>query len=198
LVPVETLSPAAMTVLRRIYEEGFPPRERADFAAVTNARQEAELSLALIGDGQPSGFAMLRPLGGTGWIYLRYLVVDSVQRGQGLGGLLWEQLTARLREAGYTLLVFDVEDPDEPDRDPAEIEIRHRRIRFYQRQGASLLPVTGYRTPDVAADSSGWSPMRLMTAPLSGAAPEAGSIVEAVYRFRWELEPGDFPETERT
>jgi GNAT superfamily N-acetyltransferase len=198
LVPVETLSPAAMTVLRRIYEEGFPPHERADFTAVTAARQDAELSLALISDGQPAGFALLRPLGGTGWIYLRYLVVDSAQRGQGLGGLLWEQLTARLREAGFTLLVLDVDDPDEPGCGPDEVEVRLRRIRFYQRHGASLLPVAGYRTPDVAADSSGWAPMRLMTAPLSGVAPDAGSIVEAVYRYRWELEPGDFPETERT
>jgi GNAT superfamily N-acetyltransferase len=203
LEPVETLSPAALAVLRRIYEEGFPPHERAGFAAVTAERRDDELALALVDDGQPAGFAMLRPLGDTGWIYLRYFVVDSAQRGQGLGGLLWEQLTARLRQEGYTLLVLDVDDPDEPGRDPAEVEIRHRRIRFYQRHGASLLPVTGYRTPDVAAASigrrsAGWSPMRLITAPLSGVAPDAGSIVEAVYRYRWELEPGDFPGTERT
>jgi hypothetical protein len=31
---------------------------------------------------------MLRPLGSTGWIFLRYFEVDQAQRGQGLGGLL--------------------------------------------------------------------------------------------------------------
>ena len=56
---------------------------------------------------------MLRPLDSTGWVFLRYFVVDQGQRGQGLGGLLWEQLTARLRNAGFTLLVFDIEDPDD-------------------------------------------------------------------------------------
>jgi hypothetical protein len=44
--------------------------------------------------------------------------------------------------------------------------------------------------------------MLLMTAPLSApladrpAAPDpgqAGAIVAAVYRFRWQLEPGQFP-----
>ena len=55
-----------MTVLRRIYEEGFPPHQRAGFAAVTVQREEGELALALTGGGQPCGFAMLRPLGVTG------------------------------------------------------------------------------------------------------------------------------------
>ncbi len=202
LEPAETLDPAAMTVLRRIYEEGFPPHQRADFAAVIAQRREDELALALVEDGQPSGFAMLRPLGSTGWIFLRYFVVDQAQRGQGLGGLLWEQLTARLKDAGFTLLVFDIEDPDEPGCEPGEAALRFRRLRFYQRHGASLLPVTGYRAPHVAPETSGESPMLLMTAPLSAqlsggpAAPDpghAGAIVAAVYRFRWQLEPGQFP-----
>jgi GNAT superfamily N-acetyltransferase len=202
LEPAETLDPAAMTVLRRIYEEGFPPHQRADFAAVTAQRREDELALALVGAGQPSGFAMLRPLGSTGWIFLRYFVVDQARRGQGLGGLLWEQLTARLKDAGFTLLVFDIDDPGEPGCEPGEAGLRFRRLRFYQRHGASLLPVTGYRAPHVAPETSGESPMLLMTAPLSAppsdrpAAPDPGqarAIVEAVYRFRWQLEPGQFP-----
>ena len=198
----ETLDPAAMTVLGRIYEEGFPPHQRADFAAVTAQRRDDELALALVGGGQPSGFAMGRRLGSTGWIFLRYFVVDEAKRGRGLGGLLWEQLTGWLKDAGFTLLVFDIDDPDEPGCEPGEAGLRFRRLRFYQRHGASLLPVTGYRAPHVAPDTSGESPMLLMTAPLSGslsdrpAAPDprqAGAIVAAVYRFRWQLEPGQFP-----
>jgi len=197
LEPAETLSPAAMTGLRRIYEEGFPPHQRVGFAAVTAAREEGELALALTGGGHPCGFAVLRPLGGTGWVFLRYFVVDRARRGQGLGGVLWERLTEWLRDAGFTLLVFDIEDPEEP-AGPDQTGLRFRRLRFYQRHGASLLPVTGYRAPHAAPESSGWSPMLLMTAPLSGrqAPPDAGrarAIVEAVYRFRWQLEPEQFP-----
>jgi GNAT superfamily N-acetyltransferase len=197
LEPADTLSTQAMTALSRIYEEGFPPFQRDDFAAVTTQRRDGELALALLRDGQPCGFAMLRTLGGTGWIYLRYFVVDVAQRGQGLGGLLWDHLVAYLDGAGYTLLVFDVDDPNEPDEQPDEVVQRHRRIRFYERHGASLLPVTGYRTPDVAPGAAGWAPMLLLTAPLvPGPPPDADgvrAIVDAVFRFRWELEPGQFP-----
>jgi GNAT superfamily N-acetyltransferase len=198
LVSVDALSPAGLAGIKSIYEQGFPPHERAGFAAVTSQRRDDELALALVSDGQPAGFAMLRPLGDTSWVFLRYLVVDGARRGQGLGGRLWDKLTAWLREAGFTLLVFDVEDPDEPGCDQGQVFERLRRIRFYEKQQASLLPVTGYQAPHVAPGDSGWMPMRLMTAPLDGypAGPDAGrarDIVDAVYRFRWQLEPGQRP-----
>jgi len=198
LEPAETLSPAAMAGLRRIYEAGFPPRQRASFTAVTSQRQDGDLALALTGGGQPCGFAVLSPLGSTGWIFLRYFVVDHGRRGQGLGGLLWERLTAWLRETGFTLLVLDVEDPDEPASGTGQGGAWFRRIRFCQRHGASLLPAAGYRAPHGAPEASGWPPMLLITAPLSGSpaaldASRARGVVDAVYRFRRELEPGDFP-----
>jgi GNAT superfamily N-acetyltransferase len=199
LESVDDLGPEETACLRSIYEDGFPPYQRDSFEVVTAGRQEGELALALTDrTGVPCGFAMLRPLGDTGWIFLRYFVVDSSQRGQGLGGVLWDLLTARLSTAGYTLLVFDVEDPKEPSCEPVQSEIRFRRIRFYQRHGASLLPVTGYHAPHVAPESSGWSPMLLMTAPLAGAQPlteqilDSQAVASAVYRFRYELEPDDF------
>ena len=202
LEPLETLPLPAVDDVRRIYAEGFPPHQRANFAEVSERRRGDESALALVRGGQPCGFAMLRSLGDTGWIYLRYFVVDRHQRGQGLGGVLWDQLAARLRAAGFTLLVFDVDDPAEPGQGPDEATIRSRRISFYERHGARLLPVTGYRTPRVAphAGDPGWAPMLLMAATLAGnpAGPRPGpddrrvrAVVDAVYRYRWELDPGD-------
>ena len=52
LESAETLDPAAMTVLRRIYEEGFPPHQRADFPAVTAQRREDELAFGIGVGGQ--------------------------------------------------------------------------------------------------------------------------------------------------
>jgi GNAT superfamily N-acetyltransferase len=202
LEPLETLPLPAVGDVRRIYEEGFPPHQRADFAEVSERHRGDESALALVRDGQPGGFAMLRSLGDTGWSYLRYLVVDRHQRGQGLGGVLWDQLTAWLRAAGFTLLVFDVDDPAEPGQEPGETSIRSRRIGFYERHGARLLPVTGYRTPHLAprAGDQDWAPMLLMAAALAGdsAGPQPGSgsgqlraVVDAVYRYRWGLDPRD-------
>jgi GNAT superfamily N-acetyltransferase len=194
LEPVEALGPAAVADVRRIYEEGFPPHQRADFADLTDRRQDGEFALALVATGRPCGFAMLRPLGGTGWVFLRYFVVDSRQRGRGLGGLLWDQLTARLRADGFTLLVFDVDDPAEPGCEPDEVRVRSRRIGFYQRHGARLLPVTGYRTPHVAphAAEPDWTPMLLMAGSLGDSPADlpVRAVVDAVYRYRWQTEPG--------
>jgi len=191
LEPADTLGAAATAALRRIYEDGFAPHLRAEFGAVTGQRQPGELALALVRAGRPCGFTMLRPLGGTGWIFLRYFVVDHQVRGLGLGGIMWDMLTARLREDGYTLLVFDVEDPGEPGCGPAQERIRARRIRFYERHGARLLPLRGYRTPH----GNGWTPMLLLAAPLDGGQPDFGparcqSIVSAVHKYRWQLDPG--------
>jgi GNAT superfamily N-acetyltransferase len=205
LVPVESLDSAGIGHVRRIYEDGFPPHLSSSFASITSGRQPGELALALTGDGEPCGFAMLRPLGPTGWIFLRYFVVDATRRGRGLGGVLWQQLTSHLREAGYSLLVFDVEDPAEPGCDQEELKIRQRRISFYRRHRASVLPVAGYRTPHSGGDGeSHWTPMVLMAASLSPgggdpAADPAGvrEIVEAVYRHRWSL-PVDHPQVGRT
>jgi GNAT superfamily N-acetyltransferase len=211
LVPVESLDSAGIGHVRRIYEDGFPPHLSSSFESITSGREPGELALALTGDGAPCGFAMLRPLATTGWIFLRYFVVDATQRGRGLGGVLWQQLTSHLREAGYSLLVFDVEDPAEPGCDQEELKIRQRRITFYRRHRASVLPVAGYRTPHSGGDGDGdgeppphWTPMVLMAASLSPgggdpAADPAGvrEIVEAVYRHRWSL-PVDHPQVGRT
>jgi GNAT superfamily N-acetyltransferase len=204
LEPVDDLDPGRVSEIRRIYEDGFAPHLRADFASLTTGREDDESALALMQGGEPRGFVMVRPLGGTGWMFLRYLVAG--QRGQGLGGIMWDQLMAWLREAGYPLLVWDVEDPDEPGCDPAEVQIRNRRIRFYERHGGHLLPVRGYGNPhdddsvsnDIGNDGTGsdgrphWTPMRLMAAATADAGlPGTPAIVAAVYRYRWRLESDD-------
>jgi GNAT superfamily N-acetyltransferase len=195
LEPVEALDTTAVAAVRRIYEEGFPDRLRADFASLTDEREDGEAALALVRGRQPCGFAMLRRLGVTGWTYLRYFVVDQRLRGQGLGGIMWDLLTARLRAEGCTLLVFDVEDPGEPGCGPAELQVRTRRVGFYRRHDAVVLPVRGYQTPHGSADGDGWTPMLLMAAPVAAGGPapgagEARAIVSAVYQHRWRLEPG--------
>lgn len=193
--PVELLGSDAVRELRRIYEAGFPAHLRADFDELTDRRQPGELAFALVDAGWPCGFAVLRPLGDTGWTFMRYFVVDAARRGRGLGGIFWKQLVERLRGSGCTLLIFDVEDPGEPACGPEESLIRLRRISFYLRQGACLLPVRGYRTPHGSLRRLDWTPMVLMAAPLnsriavgeSGVTPD--EIVAAVYWHRWSLPP---------
>jgi len=195
LEPVEALDRAAVDALRRIYEDGFPARLRADFTSLTDKREDGEDALALVGGCQPYGFAVLRRLGDTGWSFLRYFVVDQGQRGRGLGGVMWDILVARLRTEERTMLVFDVEDPAEPGCTAAESQLRSRRVGFYERHGAVVLPVRGYQTPHGNGDEDVWTPMLLMAAPVAASTPvpgagEALAIASAVYQYRWRLEPG--------
>jgi GNAT superfamily N-acetyltransferase len=187
LEPVDDLDPAQVNRVRGIYEDGFAPHLRAGFATLTSGREADESALALMRGGEPHGFVMLRPLGDSGWMFLRYFVAG--QRGQGLGGAMWDQLMAWLRDHGYLLLVWDVEDPDEPGPGPDEVTIRQRRIRFYERHGGRLLPVRGYGNPH----GDDWTPMRLMAVPVAGgeAWPDTPAVVSAVYRHRWRLDPRD-------
>ncbi|GAB3893719.1 hypothetical protein GCM10029964_070960 [Kibdelosporangium lantanae] len=108
-------------------------------------------------------------------MFLRYFVVGS--RGGGLGGRMWSLLRSALGPT--TPVVFDVEDPGEPGISAEEKAIRQRRIAFYNRLGAVLLPVTGYSPPH--GDST--DPMLLMATEST----EASRTVRAVYQHRYGL-----------
>jgi hypothetical protein len=104
---------------------------------------------------------------------------------------LWKLLTRAMADAGHTRIVFDVEDPTETS-DPAEALIRRRRIGFYERLGAQLLPVNGYMPPH--GDDT--HPMLLMAADLDVRATrilgdDLRDVLIAGYRYRYGLAPGD-------
>ncbi len=202
LVPAADLDPAALAEVRAIYEDAFRAELRVPFESLL-----ADQFLTAIGDGQadegapakglagedssgPCGFAVLRRLGPTGWIYLRYFAVGS--RGRGLGSAAFTTLLQAMTEAGHRRLIWDVEDPAESGAGEAEVHLRLRRIKFYTRLGGRLLPIRGYHTPDAA----GPHPMRLMAADLGRSSrPIVGAdlrqLVLAVYRYRFELDDAD-------
>lgn len=192
LVEADSLGAAELERVREIYEDGFPPHLRAPFADLLTDR-----AFALVAE-EPIGFAVLRPLATTKWVFLRFFVAGS--RGHGVGSLLWEHLTRAMAEAGFTRMVHDVEDPAEPHVDPAEVAVRNRRIAFYERNGARLLPVESYLPPH--GDEEPHS-LRLMavdldrspTPPIVGA--DLRAVVEAVYEHRYGLTATD-PVVRRT
>jgi hypothetical protein len=124
-------------------------------------------------------------------VFLRYFVVGD--RGRGLGAILWDEVRREMAREGFTRIVYDVEDPAEAGIDDAEETIRHRRIAFYTRLGAVLLPVNGYHQPNedeshtmllMAADLT-----RQQTAPIVG--DDLRDTVLAVYRHRYGLSDSD-------
>jgi GNAT superfamily N-acetyltransferase len=191
LVPLLSLDNRMRQQARDVYEAGFPAALRAPFRDLVDV-QPGEHAVALV---QPSdrvlGLALVRDLPGTRWTFLRYFVVAADRRGTGLGTQLWAALTQDLVEQGRTRLTFDVEDPDDADAADAERAERLRRIRFYQRLGATLLPVTGY-APPAHGEGDVDVPLRLLAAPLGAVVPpplgaELADLVRAVYAGRYGL-----------
>lgn len=192
LVEATTLGEHDLALVRTIFEEAFPEDLQVPFADLF-----ADRMLVLVDESGPAGMALVRdlvdPLADTGWTFLRYYAVG--RKGAGLGSVMWEKLTTQLATEGRTLLVWDVEDPDEPGLDGDHVVEHHRRIAFYERLGARLLPVVGYLPPH----DDGHAPhLRLMDQALVDVAePRLRDLVEAVYRLRYRLQ-ADHPAVMRT
>ncbi len=176
---------AQLAAVRAIYEDAFPADLRADFDSLLADRLVVRLDEA----GAPEGLAVLRPLGDTGWVFLRYYAVGV--RGGGVGTAMLGELAALLGTEGSTLLVWDVEDPDEPGLGVHEVEEHRRRIAFYERAGGVLLPVRDYAPPH-GDDLDDHAPhLRLMCLPLSPGtpAPPARDVLLAAMTLRYDLAP---------
>lgn len=145
-----------LTAARRIYEDSFPLRQREPFDELIASIQLGDSAGWVQLDGESTiGIAVVLPMS-VGWQFLEYFAVDSSVRDKGYGTALWE---AMLREDAVRRLIFEVEDPaDAPD--PAERELRRRRIIFYQRLGATLVEYVHYVVPDVVGAKT--EPLLLM------------------------------------
>ena len=165
VVPLDEMPEGAQAVVQAIYEEAFPVRQRVPFEElVEGARSGDELALVGLENGRPIGLAFLSRLESARHLFLEYFAVASDLRGAGHGASLWTALRQQLaaRELGLPI-VLEVEDPAEKQIDAAEAAHRARRVRFWEKAGAIVLPVDGYVIPDVGGDGS--EPMRLMWMP---------------------------------
>lgn len=192
LVAFSGLDAAHQAAVRHVYESSFPLALRAPWEDITAGRPDERL-LVLLDSGRPVGFALIRHLGETSMSFIRYFVVDAQRRGGGHGSALLSALVSHLRDAGRSMLLLDVEDPDgRPDESP-ERRDDLRRIEFYRRHGVDLLAVRDYSPPDHGQE--GEEPRLLLMgsslAEVGGdvVGPVLREAVTAVYRYRYGLGP---------
>lgn len=202
LVAFAGLDHAHQSAVREVYESSFPLALRAPWEEIMAGRPDEQLLVLLDEDSReesPVGLVLVRHLGDTSMSFMRYFVVDARRRGRGHGSALFATLAARLRDAGRSILLLDVEDPDQRPDDSPERRDDLRRIDFYRRHGVHMLAVREYFPPDHGQD--GEQPrLLLMGAPLTdaaegfllGPAPEGPALrdaVTAVYLHRYGLDP---------
>ena len=178
------VSAGQLEQVRAIYAEAFPPELSADFDSLLADR----LVVRVAEDGTAEGLAVLRPLGGTGWVFLRYYAVGV--RGGGVGTAMLGELGDLLGSEGSRLLVWDVEDPDEEGISQEHVVEHRRRIAFYERAGGVLLPVTDYAPPHGDDLGDHVPHLRLMCLPLAGAeVPPTRDVLLAAMTLRYDLDP---------
>lgn len=161
---VSELGADVVAELRSTYEEAFPPELRVPFDDLL-----VDHVLGFVDADGPVGLGVVRDLP-DGSAFLRYFV--AVRKGSGSGTRMWAALEDWARDRDAPLLLLDVEDPAEEVGDADETAIRERRVVFYERNGAQVLPIVGY-APDHGSAMHGHAPhMRLLVAEL-GLAPDA-------------------------
>jgi GNAT superfamily N-acetyltransferase len=150
--------------IQRIYLNSFPPEEREDFSEHLRGILEGRVILFVAeNEGCLVGFATVSQLTCQPIWFLEYIAVSQELQGQGLGSLLFRHVVEEMRSRGdVSGLLFEVE--------PAEHEVeeerrmRERRIAFYRKNGADVLPgCEAYRMPNLAGEGS--IPMLLMWLP---------------------------------
>jgi len=123
----------------------------------------------------PLGYAVMRHFP-TARTFLRFLVVSPGQRGSGVGSAAWPLLLRHVSSTGRLTLCWDVEHPRQSGLSAEERSLRARRVAFYQRLGATLLPLANYSNPH---GDGAEVPMLLFAQGADGAAgPLAGSEAE--------------------
>ncbi len=190
LASLDTVSDGLRAGVQALYEEAFPPRQREPFADIVAAsRDGAGIALVPVDGEQPVGLAFLSSLGAAGPLFLEYFAIAADRRGAGVGQALWHAVADALAVRGEpAAVVLEVEDPAEAQIAAEEVAQRERRVRFWQRVGARMLPVSGYIVPTL--DEDGTEPLLLMwIAPPGAADPDLHDLVVALYEHGYRLDP---------
>ncbi len=119
--------------VRALYEESFPPEERKPFRIITRWVRRGSAHIFVLDDGGPCAMAVTMEVPGV--TLLDYLAVDPARRGEGLGGLVLDELSARFAQ-GVFFLEIERQDDGAPNA-----EQRRRRRQFYLQHGMTATNV---------------------------------------------------------
>jgi hypothetical protein len=140
-------------------------------------REGKGLALRASDESGTIGLATTHLLRQPAAVFLVYLAVDARHRGRGLGRQLlehaWSESLARSRDA--LGMIWEVDAAPPPGAEPTEGY--RRRLAFYERCGAALLPAP-YLQPPV--DGRTILPMQLMFRPAADGSPPNAETVRAM------------------
>jgi GNAT superfamily N-acetyltransferase len=162
LIPLTSPHAAEAPAVRLLYDTAFAADERVPWERLwhwymildENFRSVFWIAVTA-GHGEVIGLAFFGYFRQQNLGYFTYLATQPDLRGRGLGAWLCEQVFEAVRQLAQVergtdprLIFWEVRRPEDA-ADAAEAEYRRRRIAFYERLGAGVLPID-YTCPAVA------------------------------------------------
>lgn len=142
--------------VRSLYEEAFPASERTSWPLLVDQVRTGERALGRIRSSTSEdlvGFVITASLDDDRpkTVLIEYLAVDHRRRGQGIGRSALTSILHELHEQGTQLAVLEAESPLDDAANQEQVELRRRRIGFYERCGAIVRPSPAFHeVPDLA------------------------------------------------
>jgi len=136
-------------LLKKTYEESFPPNERRNFSLIDNLiKQENRFCMSGLYKGEEYvGF--ISEWHFKSFLYIEHFAIEPSQRNQQIGFTVLKQFT----EIQNKPIILEVEIPHN--------ELSKRRISFYKRIGFTIDNHIYFQPPYHETD--GWFEMRLMS-----------------------------------
>ena len=157
-----------------IYESSFPANERQSLDTINfRLKIGKEVLFAAILKKEIVGIGFLFDLLGSDFLLLDYLAVKQNHRGKQVGERLFSHLKT-YSENRKKHLLMEVDDPEFGD-DKTQ---RHKRIAFYQKNGAQWLKDVKYILP--ALDDSEQTEQILMLVPQNSKSEFSGEEIKAL------------------
>lgn len=176
---LSSVSQPAFEQFYAIYVEALPRSEQKRRIQLERMLQREDYIFLVVHDkDQLRGFAIAYLSEAYPFYLLEYMAVEAAQRNKGYGELLYHALYSAVaaRTGTSPSVLIEVDSPDEYSEDQA---IRQRRVGFYQRCGAQIVPCLDYLLP---MDEAGAPPaMRLMIAGPQPSKVEMGRWLEDVF-----------------
>lgn len=155
----------------------FPADERPKREQMIELAKSGFIRTHILTDGEEE-YAYVMAAQQGDYVLYTHIAVFAGHRGSGLGSTLLALLNDMYRDT--RVQVLEVENPEATD-DPKELEIRNRRIRFYQHAGFAIVP--GIRYVLFGVD------MWIMVRTQDGVIPPGGEVLEALRGLYYEQLP---------
>jgi GNAT superfamily N-acetyltransferase len=145
-IAIDSLSNDLLLPWLDLYETAFPPEERVLVSNILeilkgmDKGKKSSFKILAATDSRQNfvGMALYELNLKICCAFLWYLAITPKNRGHGLGNNFYQEIIGQVQKAGYQVMFFEVEMPENVDSIERKVQ-SERRIQFYRKNGAKLL-----------------------------------------------------------